>query len=100
MHIFGGDSSFTNKSHVYGEAGEIPAGTFPIEMNGKTYITTRQMLSQAVEFAEQMVEWARPGENGESPLAVSLYGEGLMQDLYAHNLESGSYHQYLREVRA
>lgn len=98
VHIFGGDSSFTNKSHVYGEKGEIPAGAFPLEMHGRTFITTRQMLQQACEFAEQMVEWARPGVDGDEPLSVSLYGDGLMPWMYQKGLEFGGYHQYLGEV--
>lgn len=97
VHIFGGDSSYTAKSHVYGEQGELPAGTFPIEMHGDVYMTTRQMLQQACEFTEQMVEWARPGDDGDAPLSVSLYGDGLMQAMYAKTLESGGYHALLRE---
>lgn len=97
VHIFGGDSSFTHKSHVYGEVG-YPPGTFPVEVGDRTFQTTRQFMQQACDFAEQMVEWARPGPNGETPLSVSLYGDGLMPSLYAHQLESGVYHQYLREL--
>jgi hypothetical protein len=98
VHIFGCDSSFTHKSHVYGVQGEIPAGTFPVEMNGRAFITTRQMMQQACEFTEQMPEWSRPGKNGEKPLSVSLYGDGLLQAMYAQTLETGSYHQYLSEA--
>jgi hypothetical protein len=96
VHIFGCDSSFTHKSHVYGDAG-YPAGTFPVEMGGKVWMTTRQMLQQACDFAEAMVEWARPGDDGGDPLSVSLYGEGLLQAMFAETLEGGGYHQYLRE---
>src|SRR5262249_39758341 len=96
VHIFGGDSSFTHKSHVYGDEG-YPPGTFPMEMNGKLYMTTRQMVQQACDFTEQMVEWARPGDNGDKALSVSLYGDGLMQAMFAQTLQSGSYHQYLAE---
>jgi hypothetical protein len=100
VHIFGCDSSFTERSHVYEEPGVLPAGAFPIEMHGKTFITTRQMLQQACDFAEQIVEWARPGADGDEPLSVSLYGDGLMQWMYAKTLETGNYHQYLREAYA
>jgi hypothetical protein len=96
VHIFGCDSSFTHKSHVYGDAG-YPAGTFPLEMGGKVWMTTRQMLQQACDFAEAMVEWARPGDDGGDPLSVSLYGEGLLQAMFAETLAGGGYHQYLRE---
>ena len=98
VHIFGGDSSFTDKEHVYDEAG-MPAGSFPVKLGGSVYHTTRQMLSQACEFAEQMLEWSIPGLDGGAPLSVSLYGDGLTQALYAHQLEAGTYHQYLRELQ-
>jgi uncharacterized Rossmann fold enzyme len=98
VHIFGCDSSFTDKSHVYGGQGELPAGTFPIELGPRTFITTRQMLQQACDFTEQMVEWARPGDDGSEPLSVSLYGDGLLQSMFAQTLENGSYQQYLRET--
>jgi hypothetical protein len=100
VHIFGCDSSFTDRSHVYGGHGDIPAGSFPIEMHGQTFITTRQMLQQSCDFCEQMVEWARPGGDGSAPLSVSLYGEGLLQSMFAQTLQSGTYQQYLREAYA
>ena len=100
VHIIGGDSSYTRKSHVYGESGDLPPGTFPVELNGKMFITTRQMMQQACEFAEQMVEWARPGADGSKPLDVSLYGEGLMQEMFRQNFESGTYAQYLSETES
>lgn len=98
VHIFGGDSSYTDKSHVYGARGELPGGTFPVEMGGRTFLTTRQMMQQACEFAEQMPEWARPGIDGSKPLSVTLYGDGLMQAMFQQTLESGSYQQYLAEA--
>lgn len=98
VHIFGGDSSYTNKSHVYGEKGEIPGGTFMFECNGRLFITTRQMLNQACEFSEQLVEWARPGTKGETPLNATIYGDGLMQWMFKQNFESGTYGQYIYEA--
>jgi uncharacterized Rossmann fold enzyme len=97
VHIFGCDSSFTDKSHVYGDAG-YPPGTFPVEMGGRVWMSTRQMFQQACDFAEAMVEWARPGDDGSEPLSVSLYGEGLLQAMYAETFANGGYHQYLRET--
>jgi hypothetical protein len=91
VHIFGGDSSYTHKTHVHG--GELPANTVINEVNGVPYKTTKAMMSQACEFIEQMVEWARMDE----PLSVSLYGDGLMQSLYGSTLASGAYEQYLAE---
>ncbi len=91
VHVFGGDSSFTHKTHVHG--GDLPANWVPAEVNGVVYKTTRAMMSQACEFVEQMVEWAK----GKDPLSVSIYGEGLMQALVGASLNSGSYEQYLYE---
>lgn len=98
VHIIGGDSSYRRKSHVYGEDGELPGGTFPVEMDGRVFLSTRQMFQQACEFTEQMVEWARPGDDGSAPLSVSLYGDGLMPAMYAEKLASGDYEQFLRET--
>lgn len=97
VHIFGCDSSFTHKSHVYGDA-QLPAGTFITEMGERKFLTTRQMLQQACDFAEAMVEWARPGDDGSEPLSVTLYGDGLLQAMYGQTLATGSYHQYMREA--
>lgn len=97
VHIFGCDSSYTHKSHVYGEQ-DRPAGWFPIELGGRIFFTSRQMLQQACDFAEQMVEWARPGDDGDAPLSVTLYGDGLLQTMYAQTLQAGSYQQYLSEA--
>lgn len=98
VHIFGGDSSFKDKSHVYGESGEVPAGIFLFECNGKLFITTRQMLQQACEFTEQLVEWARPGTRGETPLSATIYGDGLMQWMFKQNFDSGAYGQYIYDA--
>jgi uncharacterized Rossmann fold enzyme len=97
VHIFGADSSFTSKNHVYDDAG-LPPGSFPVEMGGRMFMTTRQMFQQACDFAEQMVEWARPGDDGSEPLSVSLYGDGLLQAMFAETMQNGGYHQYLREA--
>lgn len=91
VHIFGGDSSYTHKTHVHG--GELPENWVPVELNGTVYKTNRMMLSQACEFSDQMVEWAK----GKDPMEVTLYGDGLMQALFAHQMQIGSYQNYLRE---
>jgi hypothetical protein len=93
VHIFGGDSSFTDRIHVYDDPG-LPSNAVPIDVHGRVFWTTRAMLSQACEFTEQMVEWSR----GKDPLHVSLYGDGLAQHVYGQTLATGSYEQYLREA--
>jgi hypothetical protein len=91
VHIFGGDSSFTHKTHVHG--GELPENTIEARVNGDVYKTTRAMMSQAVEFVEQMPEWSRMNP----PLSVSVYGEGLMPALVADAMNSGGYERYIVE---
>lgn len=91
VHIFGGDSSFTHKTHVHG--GDLPSNWIPVQLGDEMFRTTKAMMAQACAFIEQMVEWAR----GKDPLSVSLYGEGLMQSLYKHTSDSGAYAQYLSE---
>lgn len=97
VHIFGCDSSYRGESHVYG-AQDKQEGWFPVDMGGEVFMTSRQMFQQACDFAEQMVEWARPGDDGSEPLSVTLYGDGLLQTMYAQTLATGSYQQYLREA--
>lgn len=92
VHVFGGDSSYTHKQYVHGD--ELPPNWVPAEINGRIFKTQRNLIQQASEFVEQMVEWARPPD----PISVSLYGDGLMQAWYAHQCESGCYEQYLSEV--
>ena len=90
VHIFGGDSSYTHKQYVHGD--DLPKNWVPAEINGRIFKTQRNLIQQASEFVEQMVEWAR----GDDPMAVTLYGDGLMQAWYAHQCESGCYEEYLR----
>lgn len=91
VHVFGGDSSFTHKTHVHG--GELPSNVIETEVDGVKFKTTKQMMSQAVEFVEQMPEWARM----KPPLSVSIYGEGLMPSLLAQAMSSGGYEKYIAE---
>jgi len=92
VHIFGGDSSYTHKQYVHGD--DLPANTVSAFVGGREFRTQRNLIQQASEFVEQMVEWAR----GSDPIAVTLYGDGLMQAWYAHQCESGCYEAYLREA--
>ena len=91
VHVFGGDSSFTHKTHVHG--GELPTNTIEARVGDRMFKTTRAMMSQGVEFVEQMPEWARM----KPPLSVSIYGDGLMPALVAEAMNSGGYEQYIAE---
>jgi hypothetical protein len=92
VHVFGGDSSFTHKTHVHG--GDLPEGAIDARVGDKSYKTTRAMMAQALEYVEQMPEWARM----KPALSVSIYGEGLMPALVDQAMNSGNYFEYLRSV--
>lgn len=92
VHIFGGDSSFTHKTHVHGDVNDGHT-VIETEVDGAKFKTTRAMLSQAVEFVEQMPEWSRM----EPPLSVSVYGDGLMPALLGQAMNSGGYERYIAE---
>lgn len=94
VHIYGGDSSFTHKTHVHG--GELPPNTVKFAIEGQEFVTTKAMMSQACEFVEQFVEWAK----GDDPLSVSIHGDGLMPALIAQTFASGKFEQYLRQQLA
>lgn len=94
VHVFGGDSSYTHKTHVHG--GELPPNTVLAEANGIAYKTNRAMISQACEYIEQMVGWSI----GKDPMEVTIYGEGLMQSMMAEAMNSGNYEQYIAERAA
>jgi hypothetical protein len=91
VHIFGGDSSYTHKTHVHG--GELPENCIVAEACGRKFHTCKPMMSQAVEFVEQMAEWSLMTD----PLSVNIYGDGLMQSIVAEALASDGYAQYITE---
>lgn len=93
VHVFGGDSSFTHKTHVHG--GDLPANAIETRVNGQAFKTTGVMMAQAFEFVEQFPEWARM----KPPLSVSIYGDGLMSALIADAMNSGNFYRYLLEAR-
>ncbi len=93
VHIIGGDSSYTHKTHVHG--GELPSNCVIAEVLGQKFKTNKMMMSQAVEFVEQMVEWAMM----KDPLSVSIYGDGLMQAMINDAMNSGGYEQYIQEQK-
>lgn len=68
VHLFGGDSSFTHKTHVHG--GALPPNTVSIECNGRMFKSTRTMITQACDIMELVQNF--PGE-------ITVYGDGLMQ---------------------
>lgn len=69
VHLFGGDSSFTHKTHVHG--GELPSNTVSIEVNGRMFKSTRTMITQACDIMEIVQNF---------PGTIAVYGDGLMQE--------------------
>ncbi len=78
VHIFGGDSSFTHKTHVYG--GELPERFVYAEANGKTYKTLKNLLMQACDMVQVVQNF---------PGSITVHGEGLLQSMCAEVRDSG-----------
>ncbi len=86
IHIFGGDSSFTHKSHVYG--GLPPSNFCFAEANGKVYKTHKVMLVQACDMVDLVQSF---------PGTISIHGEGLMQAMVTDLKNSGVLEKLLAE---
>ena len=68
VHIFGGDSSFTHKTHVYG--GELPTNFCFAKACGQEFKTTRTMLTQACDLVVTVQNF---------PGTIAVHGWGLLQ---------------------
>jgi hypothetical protein len=89
IHLFGGDSSFTHKTHVYGGVPpEKGSGLVLSEVDGVVYKTQRNMIAQATELAEIATNF---------PGTISFYGDGLMQALVSNVKKSGIVEQLAAE---
>jgi len=95
VHVYGGDSSYTNKTHVH-EGEGLPSNIVLFNVDGEIFPTSKAMISQACEFVEQFPEWAK----GKEPLSVTVHGGGLISALLQQKLGSGDYERYLREQLA
>lgn len=88
VHIFGGDSSFTHKTHVYG--GEIPTNFCFAEVNGELFRTHKVMMAQACDMVDVVQSF---------PGTITIHGQGLMQAIVGQYKESGV-HEWLAKQEA
>lgn len=86
IHIFGGDSSFTHKTHVYG--GALPTNFCFAEAGGEVFRTHKVMLVQACDVIDMIQSF---------PGSITVHGRGLMQSMAEDFKKSGVLEQLLKE---
>lgn len=87
VHVFGGDSSFTHKTHVHG--GEVPTqeqGTIPVVNSGRVFWTNKQMLAQASDMVEIVMNF---------PGSITIHGDGLMPTMVQEKHDSGEHERLI-----
>ncbi len=89
VHIFGGDSSFTHKTHVYG--GNPPSNFCFAEAHGEAFKTHKVMLVQACDMVDLVQSF---------PGTISVHGWGLMQAMVLDLKKSGVLEKLLKEETA
>jgi hypothetical protein len=89
IHIFGGDSSFTHKTHVYG--GIIPTNFIFAEAGGHAFKTVRNLMLQASDMVQIVTNF--PGE-------LTVHGNGLMQAMCEDVQKSGALEMLAAEEAA
>lgn len=88
VHIFGGDSSFTHKTHVYG--GQIPSNFCFAEVRGQLFRTHKVMMVQACDVVDLVSNF---------PGMITIHGHGLMQSMVEEYKNSGV-HEWLAKQEA
>lgn len=88
VHIFGGDSSFTHKTHVYG--GGIPSNFCFAEAGGEVFKTHKVMLVQACDVVDLVQNF---------PGTITIHGQGLMQAMVS-DYEKTGLHEWLAKQEA
>ncbi len=88
VHIFGGDSSFTHKTHVYG--GELPSNFCFVEVDRQLYKTHKVMMVQATDCVDMVQSF--PGK-------ITIHGDGLMPALLQQYKDTGV-HEWLAKQEA
>lgn len=89
VHIFGGDSSFTHKTHVYG--GNIPTNFCFAEAGGEVFRTHKVMMVQACDMVDLVQSF---------PGTITIHGRGLMQAMVSDLKKSGVLEKLLAEENA
>lgn len=88
VHIFGGDSSFTHKTHVYG--GNIPTNFCFAECRGELFRTHKVMMAQACDVVDMVSSF---------PGSITVHGHGLMQAMVEDYKMTGI-HEWLAKKEA
>lgn len=90
VHLFGGDSSYTHKTHVHG--GELPPNIVPVEdaVSKRMFTTTRTLLAQATDIVEIVQNF--PGK-------ITVHGDGLMQQA-CENVKNSGIMEFLEREEA
>lgn len=86
VHVFGGDSSFTHKTHVYG--GNLPSNFCYAEAGGEVFKTHKVMLVQACDMVDLVQSF---------PGTITIHGRGLMQSMVQDLKNSGVLEKLLEE---
>lgn len=89
VHIFGGDSSFTHKTHVYG--GQIPTNFCFAEAGGEVFRTHKVMMVQACDVVDMVQSF---------PGTITIHGRGLMPSMVEDLKKSGVLDRLLEEETA
>ena len=89
VHLFGGDSSFTHKTHVYG--GNIPTNFCFAEAGGEVFRTHKVMMVQACDVVDMVQSF---------PGTITAHGRGLMQSMLGDLKKSGVLDRLLEEETA
>jgi hypothetical protein len=85
VHIFGGDSSYTHKTHVHG--GELPEkGVIPVVNSGRLFHTNTAMFAQASDMVEIVTNF---------PGSITIHGDGLMPQMVQEKHDSGEHEQLI-----
>lgn len=89
VHIFGGDSSFTHKTHVYG--GNLPTNFCYVEVDGALFRSHGTMMAQATDMVSAVIQ-SFPGK-------ITIHGDGLMNAAVRQYKNTGV-HEWLARQEA
>jgi hypothetical protein len=94
VHVFGGDSSYTDRTHVYSEPGNCPTkeqGMVLAQSNGKVFKSAKNMILQASDMVEVATNF---------PGTITIHGGGLMPEMCAEMEASGIMERLVAEETA
>jgi uncharacterized Rossmann fold enzyme len=94
VHLFGGDSSYTDRTHVYSEPGNCPTkeqGMVLAQANGKVFKSAKNMILQATDMVEIVTNF---------PGTITIHGGGLMPEMCQEMKDTGILEQLVAEEAA